>query len=422
MPKPPSRGVPRRGATTRRDDLVVGPRASRAEATASALARAVLDHGPVARSTVARATGLSTATVSVVGAQLIDAGILREVPEAAGPPGIGRPHVPLDVDTERLAVVGVHLAVPRFTVALLDLRGRVLTQHQEPYDAGAIGPDAALSRVTAGVDRLLADTTERDVLGVGLAAGGWVDPVTGVLVEHSVLGWRDVPLSEPLSAATGLPVGVDGHGRALVRAERLFGSSAERARRSVVNLFVGNVVDVAFAIGDTVHHGPRSAGGAVAHLAVEGCQDPCACGRLGCLQAAVSERTLCRRAVADGLLARPDFHDLVDLAVAGEPRALALFHERARLVGRAAAMLLDLFNPEVLTVVEAASIRIPEVLATLHGEVAARSVVVADRDPAECVRITSFPGRVLAIAGGAVALDRVYRAPQVGGEALSSAS
>lgn len=97
-------------------------------------------------------------------------------------------------------------------------------------------------------------------------------------------------MRELLGARTGLPVHVDGHARALVNAERLFGRA--RGSRSVLHLFVGNVVDAAFATNDEVHHGPRSQAGAIAHLPVPGGTEPCACGRTGCLQAELSERTL----------------------------------------------------------------------------------------------------------------------------------
>ena len=173
-------------------------------------------------------------------------------------------------------------------------------------------------------------------------------------------------------------------------------------------LFVGNVVDVAFSTGGVVHQGPRSAAGAVAHLRVEGCDEVCVCGRTGCLQAAVSERVLVRRAMAAGLIDRPELRTLVDAAQAGSAAAVELFAERARLVGRAAGMLLDLFDPEVLIVSEGGANRLPECFALLRDEAAARS---SSDGAASVLRPTSFPGNVLAMAGAAVALDRVYAAP-----------
>jgi hypothetical protein len=78
-------------------------------------------------------------------------------------------------------------------------------------------------------------------------------------------------------------------------------------------------------------------------------------------------------------------------------------------VGRAAALLLDLFDPEVLVVAEAGANQLPECLATLRAEVADWSSVEAD--VGRVVHPSSFPGTVLAVAGGAVALDQVYASP-----------
>src|SRR5262245_60612934 len=90
--------------------------------SAGAVLRAILDHGPVARSSVARVSRLSAASVSGLVGALIGEGLVREVPEAAGPPGNGRPHVPVDIDADGPGVIGVHIAVQHVTVARLDLR------------------------------------------------------------------------------------------------------------------------------------------------------------------------------------------------------------------------------------------------------------------------------------------------------------
>ncbi|MEV4641694.1 ROK family transcriptional regulator [Actinoplanes sp. NPDC049548] len=396
------------GRTTRRGDLPP-PEARRPRDSAGAVLRAVLDHGPVARSSVARVTRLSAASVSGVVAALVDRGLVREVPEAAGPPGVGRPHVPVDIEPDGVAVIGAHIAVPRTTVALLDLRGRVIAQRQDLHGRRR-DPSGVLTSLVSRIAGLRREYgTRRRILGLGLAAGGWVDAANGTVVEHSFLGWRDVPAGPVLAEATGLPVAVDSNSRALLRAEQLFGDVARRARESAVHLFVGNVVDVAFAAGGVVHRGPRSAAGAVAHLPIEGCVDVCACGRTGCLQAAVSEQALVRRAVAGGVIDRPDVGALVEAALDGRAEAVALFEHRARLVGRAAAVLLDLFDPEVLVVAEAGANRLPACLETLRAEAAAWSS--ASADAAKIIRATSFPRHVLAVAGGAVALDQVYAAP-----------
>lgn len=191
--------------------------------------------------------------------------------------------------------------MPYTTVALLDLRGRVVTQRRLGHGDGT-EPGRVLANAADGLGALLAEADDRTPLGVGVAAGGWVDRDSGTIVEHGLLVWHDVAVREAIGAHTGLPVQVDGHARALVNGEQLFGRV--RGSRSVLHLFVGNVVDAAFATHDGVHHGPRSQAGVIAHLPLEGGTEPCDCGRTGCLQVELSERTLCRRARERGSSAR----------------------------------------------------------------------------------------------------------------------
>ncbi len=199
---------------------------------------------------------------------------------------------------------------------------------------------------------------------------------------------------------------VDNHARAVARAEILFGRP--EARRSLVHLFIGNVVDAAFGIEGTVHQGPGSAAGDVAHLPVPGSAVRCTCGRTGCLQAAASDRALGAEAVRRGIVPDPSVDLLVDAAAAGDPRADRLLRERARAVGRAAALLLDVFNPAVMVVTELSSILHEGYLEEIRGAATALSHVCDD--PERIVSPHAGPA-VLPEAAATVLLSRVFRDP-----------
>ncbi|WP_433894136.1 ROK family protein [Streptomyces sp. CA-111067] len=396
----------------RRADLPPSAAAARRPSSAGAVLAAILDHGPVARSTVARLTGLSPAAVTGHSARLLARGLIRESVRTTGPRGLGRPHIPLEVDTRRHLVAGAHIAVEHTTLSLMDLRGAIVAEDRQRHRGTA--PHEVLRGLAARLPRLVAAHADgREVPVLGLATGQWVDPGSGVVVDHPRLGWRNVPARDILSAATGLPVHVDSHSRALARAEQLFGAASPR--ESMVLLFVGAVLDAAFVTAGAVHLGPRSAAGSVAHLPLgpeepraDRSARPCGCGTANCLESEVSEPALLRQAVAGGLPVTV-FRDLLDLALAGDPAAVALFRRRARLLGRAVALLLDMFDPEVLVVVEPGAGRLPECLADLREQVAARSRTCDD--PARSVLPSSFTGSVLPVAGGAVALGALYADP-----------
>ncbi|GAA2802031.1 ROK family transcriptional regulator [Kitasatospora paracochleata] len=369
---------------------------------AGTLLRTVLTTGPLTRTALGRATGLSPAAVSRHTTELISLGLLRDLPPN-GPPRAGRPRLPLDIDTRGHLAAGVHIGVPWLTFALLDLRGRVVARERLPRQGDA---RTVLRTVRA---HLPGFTTRRaagrPVLGLGVVTGGWVDTEHGTVVEHTPLGWHDVPVRDLLAGATRLPVHLDGHARALARAELLFGAPA--GATELVHLFVGNVVDAAIAAGGTVLRGRRSRAGDIGHLPVPGSTEPCPCGRTGCLQATVSDHALVRRARLQGLHPAPDLERLMALAAAGEPRVLELFRERLRLIAPAAALLLDILGPDVLVLTEAGLAAAPEL-----GHYARQQIRRHTRaEPAHLVTAGSFGTDALAVAACAGVLDSVYRRP-----------
>ncbi|MEU7875506.1 ROK family protein [Dactylosporangium sp. NPDC049140] len=381
------------------------PQRRRAVSVGSLL-RVVLEHGPLPRSTMARLTGLSPASVTGHTAELLSLGLLTELPEATAANGMGRPFLPVDLDTSVGIVAGIHYAIPHATVALLDIRGRVLAERRIPH--GDAGSDRIIERSADTLARLLYEHPCGDrLLGIGIATGGWVDRDHGTIVEHPMLGWRQVPAGAIFARRFGVPALVDSHSRALVRAEQLFGHP--RSRESVLAVFVGNVVDAAFALGGQIQHGPRFQAGSIAHLPVAGSAEPCSCGRTGCLQATVSERRLVEAAYRAGLVAEPSIFELVDVAAAGDPDARELFRRRAEVVGRAIAPIADLLNPELVLLVDPGLARLPDCLATLRTELARHSATVTD--PERSVLMSSFMTAPLAMAGGAVMLDALYTDP-----------
>ncbi|MFJ6938718.1 ROK family protein [Streptomyces sp. NPDC101132] len=387
-----------------------GPRRTgdgRREANAAAVLRTVLDGGPVARGAIARLSGLSPAAVSRQSTELLRLGLLRELPGLASA-GAGRPQVPLDLHTGETAgpVAGaLHIGVPGSTLGVVDLRGRVLARHTLRHDG--LGTDEIPVRAAGALRELLAGCAGgRPVLGVGAAIGRWVRPAEGVVVRHDALGWYDRPLAAELAGRLELPVRLDNHARAVAQSEILFGRP--EARRSLVHLFVGNVVDAAFGIAGVIHQGPGAGAGDVAHLPVPGSRTPCACGRAGCLGATASDTAVAAEAVRRGILPRPDATALTAAAADGHAEARELLRERARAVGRALALLIDVVNPDLAVVTEQACLADPEYLEEVREQALAHSRVCGD--PERIVTPHAGPD-VLAVASATVLLHPLFADP-----------
>ncbi|MGY0019872.1 ROK family protein [Streptomyces sp. YJ-C3] len=387
----------------------------RRDANAATVLRTVLDHGPVARGGVARLSGLSPAAVSRQCTDLGRRGLLRDLPELAAGGTVGRPQIPVDLHTGDPGgplAGGLHIGVPASTFGLVDLRGRVVARRT--FRHHGLDPSRVADQVAVELREFLAGRPKgRPLLGVGAMLGGWVEPVAGTVVRHDALGFRHRPLAAELSRALGLPVRLDNHARAIAQSEILFGRPA--ARRSLVHLFVGNVVDAALGIAGVVHRGPRSGAGDVAHLPVPDSTERCACGRTGCLQATASDTVLAETAVRRGIIPEPHAMLLWDAAAAGDPRADRLLRARARAVGRSVALLLDVLNPDLVVITEQSSVLNSAYLEEIRGAAVDHSHVCDD--PGRIVSPHAGPA-VLPVAAGTVLLNRLFKNPLQAGDAL----
>ncbi|WP_144875622.1 ROK family transcriptional regulator [Microbacterium sp. 1.5R] len=199
--------------------------------TARAVARAVVLHGPVSRSEVARRLGLSPASMTRLSKPLIEQGLLVES-DVVADPGHGRLVRPLDVSAA-LRFVGIKIAVGAVHGVLTDARATILAHLDEPLTTS--DPDEVIRAAGVLIDRLSAG--ER-VHSVGVSLGGHTDDHSSVVLSRS-LGWRSVALGERLTEVSGLPVVVENDVTALTVAHHLFSSDRDSDRFALVTVGVG---------------------------------------------------------------------------------------------------------------------------------------------------------------------------------------
>ncbi|HTJ38674.1 MAG TPA: ROK family transcriptional regulator [Dactylosporangium sp.] len=313
---------------------------------AAAVLRTVRTRGPLARSEIALAVGLSPTAVTKISAELVRAGLIAEVhgpaPAAREP---GRPRVPVELDRTRHRFVGVHIGPRRVTAGLVDLAGEVVALRARAHGA-ATRPGPVTARARRLVDEVLAhDGAGPDrILGYGACIGGWVVPETGVVREFPGLGWRDVALRDGLRV-DGLPdPAVDSTVRSLALAEARGG--AAQGVDDVVYVLAGNAIGCAHVLHGRIARGRRSAAGTIDHLI--------GTGRPGRLRAVAGDAAVIAAAQEDNLVpGGAHIEDLVAVARGDTPHAGAadrLLAERARSIGGAIGVLLDLFDPDVVVV------------------------------------------------------------------------
>ncbi|WP_305092538.1 ROK family protein [Prescottella sp. R16] len=388
---------------------IVAPTLGLADGPSAAVFRAAAIRGPLYRDEATRASGASVATVNRHVSAMLAAGLLRERPDLAVSGAIGRPRIPFEVDHEPYVTVGIHIGARVTSVVAADLRGRILGSVEIATPRGESA--TALVAVAASARRFAARWQRRRLLWVGVALGGRVDADTGV-ADHDRLGWSGARVGEIVGAGFGVPVSVATHVEAMAASELLFASEPadhSGGRGSGLYVYARETVGLAVTLDGRVHT-PAAGPGSVAHLPT-GADVRCDCGATGCLEAAVGDRGVLLAARQAGVLppgdTLPPIAALHTAARAGSAAAQQILIDRAHTLGRAVAMLRDLFNPDRVTLGGQAFTGYPEAVPHV-----AQALSGASRNGGTGVQVTGFGSRVQEHAAAAVALSSLYADPQ----------
>lgn len=386
---------------------IVPPTLGIADAPAAAVFRAAAG-GPIFRDAATRTTGSSIATVNRHVSAMIAAGLLRERPDLVASGAVGRPRVPFEIDHEPHLTVGIHIGAVVTSVVAADLRGRILGAIEILTPRGE--SDAALAAIAASARSFAARWRRRRPLWVGVAIGGRVEPETA-LVDHPRLGWVGARVGDVVGAEFGLPVSVAAHVEAMAAAELLLTprrAAASEARGGGLYFYARETVGLAVTLDGKVHT-PTAGPGSIAHLPTAS-DVPCDCGATGCLEASVGDRGVLLAARRSGVIPAagplPPVAAVYRAARSGSAAAQQILVDRARLLGRAVAMVRDLFNPNRVILGGQAFTSFPEAAPHI-----ARALSEASRLAGPDVRVTGFGNRVQEHAAGVVSLSSLYANP-----------
>ena len=190
----------------------------------------VRQQGALAKSDIARITGLSAQTVSVIMRSLESDGLLVRGEPIRG--RIGQPSVPMSLAADGAFFLGLKIGRRSADLMLVDFVGKVRGMHRRTYGYPTPGTIVAfVAEALPGLIRSLPEPVRDRVSGMGVAMPfqlwNWVQAVGAPQEEMDE--WRNRDIQAELAAATGLPVYVQNDATSACGAELVFGSG-ERPR------------------------------------------------------------------------------------------------------------------------------------------------------------------------------------------------
>jgi predicted NBD/HSP70 family sugar kinase len=305
----------------------------------------VREREPISRAEIARETELQRSTVSAIVEDLKTEGLVEEVGE--GESTGGRRPTLLKLRAAGPIAIGVSINPTCTTVATSDRAGRVIDQEDFLTDA-----EKTLSEVISVVREFTA-RYQGSIEGVGVSLPGLVDPSTGNALYIPYFLWRDLPITEMIAQAVGLPVVIDNDANAVALAELWFGRPEVNDARDFILVLVAEGVGTGIIFDGQVYRGQRGAAGEFGHMVIgSGAPVPCSCGSDDCWEAFSSERAAIARylKLAGSSNTEITFIEVVERALGGEANAKTALVETARYLGVGISNLIIGFSPEAVVV------------------------------------------------------------------------
>lgn len=226
-------------------------------------------HGSLPKAEIARLTGLSPQSASVIMRRLEEDRLLVRGAPVRG--RVGQPSIPMGLNPEGVFSIGLKIGRRSAELVLMDFVGGIRMRLHETY--GWPVPEAILAFVGSGVSTLAGTLKpdERDrIAGLGVAVPfelwNWAEAVGAP--KQAMDTWRDVDLVAEIAAIQPFPVTVENDATAACGAELVFGRGADH--HDFIYFFVGYFIGGGVVLDGTLYRGRTGNAGAVGSMPVPG--------------------------------------------------------------------------------------------------------------------------------------------------------
>ncbi|MDA4844252.1 ROK family transcriptional regulator [Hoeflea poritis] len=226
-------------------------------------------HGSLAKAEIARRTGLSPQTVSVIMRALEKDSLLIRGDPVRG--RVGQPSIPMALNPDAVFSVGLKIGRRSADLVLMDFVGGVRRQLRETFAYPL--PDQIMQFAESGLEGFRAELDEaarNRITGIGIASPfelwNWLDQVGAPSDEMDA--WREFDFAEAFARVTDLPVIVQNDATAACGAELVFGRGREFA--DFAYFYVGSFIGGGLVLNHAVFTGRTGNAGAFGPIPVPG--------------------------------------------------------------------------------------------------------------------------------------------------------
>jgi len=200
-----------------------------------------------------------------------------------------------------------------------------------------------------------------DIRSVGVGVPCTANQQNGHMEDANNLGFDDTPFLSLLAEKLTVPVFFDNDANVAAWGEYKYRNSQEK---SLIMVTIGTGIGGGIILNDSLWSGINGAAGEFGHMTISSSEEPCNCGRKGCLEAAASAIALISQArremisnphsvlweLCGGSLQNVEAKHVFDGAALGDKTCEVLLDKYTTVLSEGMANVINLFQPAVLCI------------------------------------------------------------------------
>lgn len=229
----------------------------------------VRERGSLAKSDIARMTGLSAQTVSVIMRELEEDGLLLRLAPLRG--RIGQPSIPMSLNPNGAYFIGLKIGRRSAELVLIDFLGNLRAMQRQSYRYPTARETVRF--VASGIGELqqsLSESERRRIAGLGIAMPfelwNWADAAGA---PREVMDeWRHRDIRSEVQALCAFPVYLQNDATSACGAELVFGTGG--SGRDFVYFYIGAFAGGGIVLNGRIYSGTTGNAGALGSMPVPG--------------------------------------------------------------------------------------------------------------------------------------------------------
>ena len=301
---------------------------------------------------------ISVPTITKLVQELVDEGIVSDLGKVETPGG-RRPNV-FGLTNTTIYFAGVNVGRDHMTFVITDLQNNII--HEVVDKSFELSDrEQCLDTICNNIDNFINNCgiDKSHILGIGVCIVGRVNTHQGRSYKYFTN--IETSLREIIEKRIGIRVLVENDTRSRCYAEYTCGRSKDES--NVLYLHLGLGVAIGIVVNGKLFYGKNGFAGEFGHIPFFNNEKICFCGKKGCLETEVSgiaiEEKMCDL-VKNGAntILRPKYerkesihiNDIIAAARNDDNLSIELIEEASEKIGKAVAILINIFNPETVII------------------------------------------------------------------------